>query len=504
MQFVNTIFRWFIAAHYRRVEEFMRYPIETQNRIFYHLIEVGRSTEWGKKHNFNTIKSIDDFKKQVPISTYDDIKPYIERMMNGESDILWRGKTKWFSKSSGTTSDKSKYIPVTDENLETCHLKAGHDIMASWYNNFPNTKLYTGKLMAMGGTYSSYDKHSYTMIGDVSAIMMESMPFYAKSFFAPSLDLALMNDWGEKIERMAQEVIHENITSISGVPTWTLVLFRRIAEIKKTNNLLEVWPNFEMYVHGGVDFTPYREQFRAYFPSPKVHFVNAYNASEGFFAAQLDADDDNSEMVLLVDNGIFYEFLPEYTTDDVFAPTLQLNEVKLNVNYALIITTNAGLWRYNIGDTVRFTALNPFKIVVTGRTKHFINVFGEEVMVENTDLAVARTCVALGCAVKEYTVAPIFMDTAQGGHEWAIAFVKPPIDAAAFAALLDINLQAVNSDYEAKRHKDLALCALKLNVVHSDTFYTWLRGKGKMGGQHKIQRLSNTRTFLEEILALNK
>ncbi len=495
----NTLFRWFISMHYRNIQRWLHDPHGAQAQVWHELIAAAKDTEWGRKHHFQTIKTVADFQENLPISEYDDLKPYIERMMQGEADVLWHGVVQRFSKSSGTTSDKSKFIPVSDENLDTCHLKGGHDIMAAWYHNNPNSQLYKGKLMALGGTHKPLETHPDTLIGDVSAIMLDTMPFYAKYYFAPTLDVALMDKWEDKIEQMAQQLIKENITMMSGVPTWTLVLLRRISEITGKQNLLELWPNFEYYAHGGVSFEPYIAQFRQFFPE-KVRFVNVYNASEGFFAAQLD--NEGSDMTLLVDNGIFYEFLPLQELEKEKPKALQLHEVELDTNYALLISTNAGLWRYLVGDTVRFTSRKPYKIQISGRTKHFINVFGEEVMVENTDRALAKTCEELGGTINEYTVAPVFMSGAsgKGGHEWLIEFETQPTDLQLFAQHLDENLKQLNSDYEAKRYQNIALNPLLLHVAPIGTFHNWLRKKDKYGGQHKIPRLSNERKYLEEIM----
>ncbi len=497
----NTLFRWFIAMHYRNMKRWLHDPHGAQAQVWQELIESAGDTEWGRKYRFKDMESVADFQATVPISEYDDLKPYIERMMLGEADILWHGVVQRFSKSSGTTSDKSKFIPVSDENLDTCHLKGGHDIMAAWYHNNPYSKLYKGKLMALGGTHKPLATHPDTVVGDVSAIMLDTMPFYAKYFFAPTLDVALMDKWEDKIEQMAQQLVKENITMMSGVPTWTLVLLRRISEITGKQNLLEIWPNFEYYAHGGVSFEPYRAQFRHFLPE-KVRFINVYNASEGFFAAQLD--NEGSDMTLLLDNGTFYEFVPIDELEKPKPKALQLHEVSLDTNYALVISTNAGLWRYLVGDTVRFTSLKPYKIQISGRTKHFINVFGEEVMVENTDRALAQTCQELGGTINEYTVGPIFMEgiAGKGGHEWVIEFNTEPANLSAFAETLDKNLQHLNSDYEAKRYQGIALQALKLNTVPIGTFHTWLRNKGKYGGQHKVPRLSNSRKYLEDILKI--
>ena len=501
MKIANTLFRWFIGFHYRHLDHSLRYPHDTQRQVLTDLLRAAADTEWGRAYDYASIRTPRTFSQRVPLTDYDDLKPFIERMMRGERDVLWHGAVTQFSKSSGTTSDRSKFIPVSREALEGCHLKGAHDMMAAWYHRNPESMLFDGKLMAMGGTLKPYPEHPETVVGDVSALMTESMPFYARLFFAPTLDTALMDDWEQKIARMTDELLTEDLRSLSGVPTWTLVLFRQLLERTKREHLLDVFPNFELYIHGGVSFTPYREQFEQFFPSDKVQFWGAYNASEGFFAGQLENDRD--DFTLFLDNGVYYEFIPIETFTDPEPTTLSLEEVELGQNYALVISTNAGLWRYVIGDTVRFTSLEPYRIVITGRTKHFINVFGEEVVVDNTDRALALTTAATRSAVREYTVAPIFFEGLQGkgGHEWLIEFSTPPDDPAAFAALLDANLQSVNSDYEAKRAANLALAPLRLTIVPTGTFHAWLHSRGKVGGQHKVPRLSNERTHLEEVLA---
>ncbi len=501
MKLVNSVFKWYIKQHISKVRRYLEYPVEVQDIWFKSLLQKGKSTVWGEIHSYKDIKTKQDFKEQVPISTYEDLKPFIERMMMGEPDVLWPGVVKWFSKSSGTTSAKSKYIPVTDENLKECHLRGAHDVMSSWYVN-NDAKIFEGKNLVMGGSFHAYEHHKDTLIGDVSAIMIEHMPAYARFFNTPDIETTLMSNYEEKLERMVKVASKEDVTTMIGVPTWTLLLFQKILDYTGKKNLLEVWPNFEVYMHGGVSFTPYKQQFQELLPSSKVGYLNVYNASEGFFAAQLENEAKENEMSLLLDNGVYYEFLPVSEMGNPDARTVELEDVEIGQNYAIVVTTNAGLWRYMPGDTVKFTSVFPFKIQITGRTQHHINVFGEEVMVDNTDKAVSMTCSALKSVVKDYTVAPVFMENSQkGGHEWLIEFGKAPDNLEAFAELLDSNLQRVNSDYEAKRFKSLAIDRLKINPVPENTFYNWLKSKGKIGGQHKVPRLSNERVYLEEILA---
>ena len=424
-------------------------------------------------------------------------------MMMGESDVLWKGKVHFFSKSSGTTSDKSKYIPVPHENLIQCHHNGSYDTLSMWYNSTPQTQLFShGKGVVMGGSLQSFDQFPETTIGDVSAIILNNLPFYAKYFHTPNMKVALMSEWESKIDLMAEQISKENITNVGGVPTWTIVLFRKILEITGKSNILEVFPNFELYLSGGVSFLPYKEQFKAFLPSDKIQYREVYNASEGFFATQINRDEEG--MLLLLNNAVFYEFLPMSEFENPDARALSIEEVDMNTNYAILISTNAGLWRYLIGDTVKFVSLYPHRIKITGRTKHFINVFGEEVMVDNSDKAIAMACEATGALVCEYTVGPIFLTDGKGGHEWLIEFEKMPPDMEAFRDILDQSLQSINSDYEAKRYKSMALDKLVLHAIPSGVFHEWMKSRGKYGGQNKVPRLSNTREYVDAIKAFNK
>lgn len=488
-----------------RIEYFMQYPLQVQQQVFQNLLSAAQYTEFGKQYGFSNIFKIDDFKSRVPVQNYDSIKGYIQRMMEGEQNILWNTPIKWFAKSSGTTSDKSKFIPISVESLDECHYRAGRDMFSLYYNNYPDSELLTGKSLAIGGSHQvnklSPDGDSY--FGDLSAVMLQNMPFYGNLIRTPDLSIALMDEWEEKIERMAQAVIHENVTSIVGVPTWTIVLIKRIFELTGTDNLADVWPNLELYGHGGVSFTPYREQFKKLIRKPDMHYQESYNASEGFFASQDVMGEEG--MLLFLNHGIFYEFMPmeEYGKD--YPRTLQLNEVELGKNYALIISTNGGLWRYLVGDTIQFVSLAPYRIRVSGRTKSFINAFGEELIVDNSDNAIAAACAATGAVVNDYTAAPIyFSDAGSGGHEWLIEFEVEPDSREKFVTILDETLKKINSDYEAKRHKDMALRLPVVHVMPPDTFCEWLKSKGKLGGQHKVPRLNNDRRLLEEIMAFSE
>ena len=482
----------------------MEHPIEVQNRLLIDLINKAKNTEWGNKYQYESIIYPYQFSERVPLQDYESLKPYITRMMSGEKDILWGGRIEWFSKSSGTTSDKSKYIPVSAENLKECHIRGSWDTMTFFYDQRKDAKQFECKNLLMGGSFKPYSRNEMTKIGDVSAIMIHNMPRVAYPFITPGFEVALLDDFEEKIVKMAEIVSKEkDLVTIGGVPTWTIVLFKKILELTGKDNMLEVWPNLQAYIHGGVSFLPYREQFRKYLPSDSISYIEVYNASEGFFAAMNDIRSD--DMLLLLDNGVYYEFVPMAEWKGRKSKAIPLEEVEVGKNYAVVISTNSGLWRYIIGDTVEFTAVKPYKIKITGRTKQFINAFGEEVMVHNTDKAIAITCNQTGAVVSEYTAAPIFLNgSGKGGHEWLIEFEKQPGSVHKFSALLDSNLQKLNSDYEAKRYRDLALMQLIMHPVPSGTFYNWLKAKKKYGGQHKVPRLSNNRDYLEEILKFAK
>ncbi len=498
-KWVNRAFHHYYAHRYARFEHFAQHPKRVQLNVLTSLVEACKHTEWGRSHNFKNIKTAADFAANIPVQDYESLKPYIERMMHGEKDILWSGRINRYSKSSGTTSDRSKYIPVSDQNLKKNHIRGTWDTMTSLYHLRPDAKQFECKSLLMGGSLEPYAPHPDTVRGDISAIMLENMPWVARPFFSPDFETAMMPDFEEKIERMAQITAKENIVMAGGVPTWTLVLFRRILEITGAAHIKEVWPNFQAYIHGGVSFTPYREQFKKYLPGGDVTYLEVYNASEGFFAVQTDLATE--DMLLLLDNGVYYEFIPRCEMHQENPQTVPLWEVEAGEDYAMLISTNGGLWRYNIGDTVTFTSVNPYKIKITGRTKQFVNVFGEEVMVDNTDEAVARTCEATGAQVLDYTVAPIFIEGKnKGGHEWLIEFAVEPPDTKKFARLLDKNLQDINSDYAAKRYRNMALKSLTLRDLPRNTFDKWLKSKGKYGGQNKVPRLSNSRKYLEEIL----
>ncbi len=489
----------YLRSRMRRIRRYREMPGEAQGYWFDKLIRKARNTDWGKTHDYKSIGSHHDFKERIPVQDYERLQPHIRRMMMGEKNVLWPGKVEWFSKSSGTTTDRSKYIPVSSEHHEHCLMKGCRDTLSVYYDNYPGAKMFDGKGMVMGGAWERFADFPKSKIGDVSALMLNNMPALGKYFYTPDLKTALMREWEAKIERMAGITAKENVTQIGGVPTWTIVLFRTLLEQTGKENMLEIWPNLELYIHGGVSFTPYRQQFNAYLPGGQVRYMEIYNASEGYFSIQDEPDKD--DMLLLLDNGVYYEFIPSGEWDKEYPEAVSLEEIELGVNYAIVISTNSGLWRYMPGDTVKFTSKYPFKIKITGRTKHFINAFGEEVVIENTDKALAETCRHFNVLANEYTVAPIYFEgEGNGGHEWLIEFENPPHDLEKFAELLDENLQEINSDYEAKRYRNMALGRLKIHALPRGAFHKWLKEKGKFGGQNKVPRLSNQRNYLEEIL----
>ncbi len=498
MKFLSPAISRLARLRLWRIDNWMNNPSEVQYEVFKDLITSAQYTEIGRKYNFKNIYTIEGFKNTVPIHDYDDIKSYIERTMDGEENLLWNTPIKWFAKSSGTTSDKSKFIPVTKESLEDSHFQGAKDVITLYYQFNPESDLLMGKGLVIGGSHQVSKFNEEIQCGDLSAILMQNTPFWGHWLRTPELSIALMDEWETKIEALSESTILENVTSISGVPTWTIVLIRKILEKTGKQTLKEVWPNLELYIHGGVSFTPYKEQFER-LVGASIHYLDLYNASEGFFAAQNNPSEEG--MLLFLQHGIFYEFLPVEEYGKTNPQTLSLREVELKKNYAPVISTNGGLWRYLIGDTIQFTSLKPFKIKVTGRLKHFINAFGEEVIVENSDSAITIACEKTGAIVKDYTAAPIYFSEAEnGGHEWLIEFEKNPIDMALFVYELDNALKNVNSDYEAKRYKDIAL---RLPIIHSlkkGIFDEWLKSKNKFGGQHKVPRLCNDRKYLEEIL----
>lgn len=499
---INSIASWVLKQRIHQIELFLKYPNEVQEDLLLNLIRNCEETVVGKKYDFASVKSYQTFIDRVPVSSYEDLEPMIEETRKGYQNIFWHSPIKWFAKSSGTTNAKSKFIPVSNEALEDCHYKGSKDLLAMYLHNNPDSGLFLGKSLRLGGSSQIYANNN-TYFGDLSAILIENMPLWAEFSSTPSNKTSLMSEWETKLAAIIQETKNENVTSFAGVPSWMLVLINRMLHEEGKTNLLELWPNLEVYFHGGVSFEPYREQYQKIIPKAEFKYYEIYNASEGFFAIQ----DQNfsSDLLLMLDYGIFYEFIPMDTFGTSEQKIVRLAEVEPDKNYAVVITTNSGLWRYMIGDTVRFTSLNPYRIRVSGRTKHFINVFGEELMVENTDRALAETCKLLQCEIKDYTVAPIFMqDKEKGAHEWMIEFAQKPESIETFAKLLDETLQSLNSDYEAKRYNNMTLNPLKVNVARENLFYDWLKERNKLGGQNKIPRLSNQRDYLEQLLGLQQ
>ncbi len=485
-----------------QIDLFIKYPIEVQLEWFRRLINHGKATEWGKLYDYRSIKTFEQFAERVPVSTYEDLKPYIDRLRNGEQNILWPEEIKWFAKSSGTTSSKSKFIPVSNSSLEECHFRGGKDMLSLFVTNYPDTEIFDGKGLVMGGSHNITEipNESY-YDGDLSAILIQNMPFWAQFMRTPPMSTALMDEWESKIDIMAKQTMQDNVTSLSGVPSWILVLLKKVLEISGKDNISEVWPNLEVFFHGGVSFTPYREQFKAIIPSPKMHYMETYNASEGFFGIQ--DQKDSSDLLLMLDYGIYYEFLPIDELGEADAKAIPLSQVEINRNYALIITTNAGLWRYQIGDTVRFTCLNPYRIKITGRTKNFINIAGEELIIDNAEKALMVASEKCKVGITEYTAGPYFYsDSEKSAHEWLIEFTQQPENIDVFIDSLDNALKSLNSDYEAKRYHDMVLRPPIVRSVPQGTFYKWLKMKGKLGGQHKVPRLSNNRDMIEEMKPL--
>jgi len=503
MQIINSILTWVIKKRIHQIELFKKYPHDVQDEVLKKLIGFARYTDFGQQYAFEDLLSYEDFKRRVPVQSYEQLFPYIERLMRGEQNVLWPSETKWFAKSSGTTNARSKFIPVSPEALEDCHYKGGKDLYSIFINNYPDTKIFSGKGLGVGGSYrvNEFDPSESSHYGDVSAVIMQNLPPWAELIRTPSIEVALMDNWEAKIEKLARETSKVNVTHIAGVPTWTVLLIQHITELEKKSSILEVWPNLELFFHGAVSFKPYRKLFESLIPSEKMVYWETFNASEGFFGIQDEKDSD--ELLLMLDYGVFYEFIPVEELNREHPDAIPLWEVEVEKNYAMVITTNSGLWRYNIGDTIKFTSTSPYKIKISGRTKHFINAFGEEVIVENAETAITRACEQTGAVIDNFTAAPIFFDKGKrGGHEWIIEFIRKPGDLNEFIFILDDTLRKINSDYDAKRCKDIALVAPTIHIAAEGTFYNWMKKRGKLGGQNKVPRLSNSREFVDDILAM--
>lgn len=503
MSLFNSVASWFLKKRIYQIEMFMKHPEETQAEVLHDLVQMAEGTAFGLDHGFKDIKSIAQFQERIPIHTYEDIFPYIDRCLQGEPSVLWPGDIKWFSKSSGTTNDKSKFIPVTPESLDNTHFRGGKDMLALYVYNNPNSKIFDGKGLPIAGSHQINKLNNQSYAGDLSAVLIQNTPFVFNRFRATSKKISLIGEWEEKIEAIARKSLDTKVTTLAGIPTWSLVLIEKVLELAKNENrnLMEVWPNLEVYFHGGVSFLPYRKQFDALIPPGEITYFELYNASEGFFAMQNDPH--SNDLLLMLDYGIFYEFIPLDELDKDHPKALTIGEVELGETYAMVISTDGGLWRYLIGDTVEFTSVRPYKVKVAGRTKHFINAFGEELMVQNAEAALTETCEATGALIDDYTAGPFFLEEGgRGGHEWLIEFKTPPADLDRFAEILDSELKKQNSDYEAKRYESMVLQPPILRAVPKGTFYNWMKKRDKLGGQNKVPRLSNKRTHLESILEM--
>ncbi|MGN0054525.1 MAG: GH3 auxin-responsive promoter family protein [Bacteroides sp.] len=499
-RFLNKVY---FAPRLKEIEQYTDHAGELQQRVLQRLTSMAAQTEWGRAHHYADIHTYEDFKRNVPIQTYEEVKPYILRLRAGEQNLLWPTEIRWFAKSSGTTNDKSKFLPVSLESLKDTHYRGGQDAVAIYLGQNPDSRLFSGKALILGGSHAPNLNTNHSLVGDLSAILIENINPLVNLVRVPCKRTALMEHFEPKIEAIANETLRADVTNLSGVPSWMLVLIKRLLEKSGKQGLEEVWPHLEVFFHGGVAFTPYREQYKQIIRSSRMHYIETYNASEGYFGTQNDPNDP--AMLLMIDYGIFYEFIPLEDVGKDHPHVCRLTEVELGKNYAMVISTSAGLWRYMIGDTVKFTRRDPYKFIITGRTKHFINAFGEELIVDNAEKGLAKACAETGAQVTDYSAAPVFMDAnAKCRHQWLIEFARMPDDLQKFARILDETLKEVNSDYEAKRQNDLALQPLEVIVARRNLFHDWLEGKGKLGGQHKIPRLSNTREYIEEMLKLNE
>lgn len=500
MAFINSVASWFLKKRIHQIDLFLKYPHDVQFEWFQNLINAGRNTIWGQKYDFDSINSPEDFRAKVPISDYESLRPWIERVRSGEQDVLWPGETRWFAKSSGTTGDKSKFIPVTEDSLEDCHYKAGKDMLSIYFNNNPDSEILAGKNIAVAGT-SRPDENSDAYVGDLSAILMNNLPLWAMITSTPNRSISLMDEWEEKVRKIAELTIQEDVRVLTGVPSWMLVIIKKVLELSGKENISEVWPNFELVVHGGVSFLPYKEQFKKLMP-PHTNYLEVYNASEGFFGIQDKPNQD--DLLLLLDYGIYYEFVPMEEWGKENMQSIMLKDVELGKNYAIVISTNGGLWRYLIGDTVVFTSINPYRIKISGRMKHHINVVGEELMVDNADHAMSIACEKTHAVISEYTATPKFLENGHVVHKWLVEFEKEPLDLEYFAEVFDNALKSLNSDYEAKRYHSMVLQFPEIIALPKGSFYAWLKSRGKIGGQFKVPRLSNSNEYYDEILKMTE
>ena len=504
MTIVNSIINWINYKRIYEIDLYREHSREIQEEVLFNLLNTAKGTEWGEKYKYSSTKSWSCYKENVPVSRYETIEPLINRMIQGDKSVLWPGVMKWFAKSSGTTNAKSKFIPVSKESLDDCHFRGGKDVLAIYYHNYPEASLLSGKSLTLGGSHQMTNLSNKAYYGDLSAIMIENLPFWTDFHRTPPTEIALIPEFEEKIAQITRTAIQDNVTSLAGVPSWFLVLLRYILDYTGKSNISEVWPNLELFIHGGVSFEPYKKQYKRLIPSERMNYMETYNASEGFFAIQNDPS--CSDMLLMLDYGVFYEFILAGHSEDEHPLTIPLWEVETGVNYAMVISTNGGLWRYLIGDTVMFTSRNPYKIRITGRTKHFINAFGEEIIIDNADRAIQAACAETGAIISDYTAGPIFMteNQAKGAHQWLIEFNTAPDNLEKFTSILDKELQNLNSDYEAKRYKSATLESPHILAVAEGTFLQWMRERGKVGGQNKVPRLANNRDFLDGLLRIHE
>ena len=497
---LTSIVGRFLLSRQKELERHFTDGEQLQRQVLDRLLAQGANTEYGRKYDFSRVHSYDDFAKLIPQATYEELAPWIDRMRHGEKNVLWPGQVTWYAKSSGTTNDKSKFIPVTREGLKRIHYRGSVDAMAYYLQNNPKSRMFDGKSLILGGSHQPNYNVAHSLVGDLSAILIENINPIAGLLRVPKKKTALMSDFEEKREQIARETIHQNVTNLSGVPSWMMSVLVRVLELSGAKTIDEVWPNLEVFFHGGIAFTPYRHQYEQIIRSPQMHYMETYNASEGFFGLQNDFAD--TSMMLMLDYDVFYEFIPLDSPNPEVVP---LWGVETNKNYAMMITTSCGLWRYMIGDTVMFTQKNPYKFIITGRTKYFINAFGEELIMDNAERGLAYACEKTGAEVREYTAAPVFMDEhAHCRHQWLIEFAREPQDLDEFARLLDDHLQELNSDYEAKRSHSVTLQPLEIVKARQDLFNDWLKAHHKLGGQHKIPRLSNSRKHIDELLKMNE
>ena len=503
MPLINSIVSWFNTKRLAEIDFAKEHPIDTQHEVLTQLLDNAKNTEWGQKFDFKSINSLNHFKQRLPVQTYEEIEPYVDRLRKGEQNIFWPSEIKWFAKSSGTTNSKSKFIPVSKEAMEDCHFRGGKDILTLYTSLFPNTGILKGKGLTLGGSHQINNLSNESYYGDLSAILIQNLPFWADFIRTPDTSIVLLDEWEEKLDKMTQATLNENVTSLSGVPSWYLVLLKHVLKVSGKKSIHDIWPNLELFVHGGVYFDPYRDQFNSLLCPDKMNYMETYNASEGFFGIQDDLNDKS--MLLMLDYGIYYEFIPLENINDENPKVLSLEDVELYQNYAIIITTNGGLWRYQIGDTVQFTSLKPYKFKISGRTKLFINAFGEEIIIDNAEQAMLIASEKSGAIIKDYIGAPVFMGNDQKGtHQWLVEFEKMPFNIDEFNYLLDNALMNQNSDYEAKRYKNITLGKPIVTIARKGLFYDWLKKKGKLGGQNKVPRLANNRDLIEELLSMNE